>query len=197
MVYKSIHLTPYNYNLKDWYYMGELPGTLQTNPGLTYTDSHVYSAETAFVNTAVLSHVQEEDRYFYYTYEITHTDTIKYDTMQNIDNNGLIGKHKISFNIEDGKMYYSIKDMNNKTKYTIGDYLTPTEIREILNKQDNFTTTSVSSNDDFAGLLVVDSSGRNVMFMENVNNVPLTGNSVSFNIETQSNSNNMNILEVK
>lgn len=197
MVYKSMHLTPYNYNLKDWYYMGELPGTLQTNPGLTYTDSHVYSAETAFVNTAVLSHVQEEDKYFYYTYDITNTDTIKYDTMQNIDDNGLIGKHAVSFNIEDGKMYYSIKDMNNKTKYTIGDYLTPTEIRETLNKQDNFTTTSVSSNDDFAGLLVVDSSGRNVMFMENVNNVPLTGNSVSFNIETQSNSNNLNILEVK
>ena len=43
-----------------------------------------------------------------------------------------------------------------------------------------FTTTSVSSNENFGGLLVVDSSGRNVMFMDNETNMPITGNTVAF-----------------
>ena len=71
---------------------------------------------------------------------------------------------------------------------TIGQYFTPAEIRTNIETSpytdDNgykyFTTTSVSSDENFGGLLVVDSSGRNVMFMDNETNMPITGNSVAF-----------------
>ena len=47
--------------------------------------------------------------------------------------------------------------------------------------QKYFVTTSVSSNQKFGGFLVVDSWGRNVMYMEDEQHSTLTGNVVQFN----------------
>ena len=196
--YKSTYLFPYNYENKERYYMGEQAGTdIITNPTLVYsTDIQLYDY-SYFINSDILSHEQETDKYFYYTYDLTNSSTITYDTLQDIETNGLIGKHHVEFTVNAGKLYYSLEGVHSKEQYTVGDYLSPFEIRDLLNKEDSFTTTSVSSEQNFAGLLVVDSSGRNIMFMDNLNNVPLTGNSVSFNITNESNNDNMNILEVK
>ena len=76
-----------------------------------------------------------------------------------------------------------LRDINERKKN--GEYYTPTEIRSMLDNyvgegNPTFTTTSVSSKNNFAGLLVVDSSGRNVMFYDNENSTQLTGNSIYF-----------------
>jgi len=200
-IYKSYHLTPYNIENPDMYYMGEPEGTpIGRNNSLVYINdmSNLIATEESFIDKSILSaHSQDYDKYFYYTYDIINSATINYDTFQDIETNGLIGKHNVTFTANGDKIYYSLDGTHTKTYYTIGDYLTPLEIRDTLYKKGNFTTTSVSSEQDFAGLLVVDSSGRNIMFMENSNNVPLTGNSVSFKIDTESNNDKMNILEVK
>ena len=84
------------------------------------------------------------------------------------------------------RMGYVTKiDAEDDDKLEIGEYYTPNEIRSILNNyvgegNPTFTTTSVSSKNNFAGLLVVDSSGRNVMFYDNENSTQLTGNSIYF-----------------
>lgn len=201
LLYKSYHLTPYNIEDPDMYYMGEPEGTpIGMNESLVYIKdmSNLIASEESFIDKSILSvHSQEYDKYFYYTYDIINSAKINYDTFQDIENNGLIGKHNVTFTANGDKLYYSLDGTHTKTHYTIGDYLTPLEIRDTLNKKGNFTTTSVSSDQDFAGLLVVDSSGRNIMFMENSNNVPLTGNNVSFKIDTESDNDMMNILEVK
>jgi hypothetical protein len=98
----------------------------------------------------------------------------------------------ITFTAENDRFGYSTPIVGENTAtndyITIGQYFSPAEIRnnieKSIHKDDKgykyFTTTSVSSDENFGGLLVVDSSGRNVMFMDNETNMPITGNSVAF-----------------
>jgi hypothetical protein len=74
------------------------------------------------------------------------------------------------------------KEFGVNSQITIGQYVTPHVIYQELNKVDvsSFNTSSVSSRNGFGGLLVVDSSGRNVMFLDNDNNTDLTGNVVTY-----------------
>ena len=61
----------------------------------------------------------------------------------------------------------------------------------------SFTTTSISSENKFAGLLVVDSSGRNVMYYDNENATQLTGNSVYFPCYTYPTNKKKFLLEIQ
>ena len=135
-----------------------------------------------------------DDSYYYYTYS----------GIQGTQNNTLVN-NKIkdvfgftipvtfsSYNSHD-MGYYSPKTIDelNKdipTSITLGQYLPPATIRKYISNsklvdasgRTYFETTGLSSNYALGGLLVVDSSGRNVMFMENENNIAITGNAVSF-----------------
>jgi hypothetical protein len=132
----------------------------------------------------------EDDFYFYYDYEneegpenqITNrfvplsdafafTNEVKYDVVTN-KNTGVLG-------------YFTNKENDNDNKIQIGEYYTPEEIRANITKNELkghpvFVTSSVSSKNNFAGILVVDSSGRNVMYYDNDNPTELTGNSVYY-----------------
>ena len=132
----------------------------------------------------------EDDFYFYYDYEneegpenqITNrfvplsdafafTNEVKYDVVTN-ENTGVLG-------------YFTNKENDNDNKIQIGEYYTPEEIRANITKNELqghpvFVTSSVSSKNNFAGILVVDSSGRNVMYYDNDNPTQLTGNSVYY-----------------
>ena len=130
------------------------------------------------------------DDYFYYTYDnIEHTENdinrvhvpltsafaIKQDVYYDVLTDTLTQRMGYVTNI----------DTEDDNKLEIGEYYTPTEIRSKLDNyvgegNPTFTTTSVSSKNNFAGLLVVDSSGRNVMFYDNENSTQLTGNSIYF-----------------
>jgi hypothetical protein len=74
------------------------------------------------------------------------------------------------------------KEFGINSQITLGQYVTPHVIYQELNKVDvsSFNTSSVSSRNGFGGLLVVDSSGRNVMFLDNDNNTDLTGNVITY-----------------
>ena len=89
------------------------------------------------------------------------------------------------------------KETSNYINLTLGEYVTPRIIYSALNDgtRTSYTTTAVSSQNGFGGILVVDSSGRNVMFLDNDNGLDLTGNVISyptFNIQE-----NKYILEIE
>ena len=89
---------------------------------------------------------------------------------------------------------------------SLGESLCPTAIRQEIkdailaaggDNRAGFYTSSVSANSDneFAGILVVDSSGNNVMYIEN-NGLPLTGNSWNLPCPVINNNGGL-LLEVK
>lgn len=146
---------------------------------------------------------EEKDSYFYYTYnnKIDQTNSIstKYVPLQS----AFAFKYNVVYDSLYDKMgYYALLNDNDnentveldeymengnkipvvQSNITVGEYYTPVQIREHLSGEGNptFTTTSISSDNKFAGLLVVDSSGRNVMYYDNENASQLTGNSVYF-----------------
>ncbi|MBO7526524.1 MAG: hypothetical protein J6T74_01350, partial [Clostridia bacterium] len=59
-----------------------------------------------------------------------------------------------------------------------------------------FTTTAVSSNQNFGGLLVIDNSGNNVMFLDNTNSAPLTGNAIVYPTPLSQDGKELLMLEV-
>lgn len=136
---------------------------------------------------------QTDDTYFYYTYNTTLSDYNKIHSEFKTLTDAFAFTLPITFTAEDDKFGYTTpivgENVATNDYITIGQYFTPSEIRTNIEKStytdDNgykyFTTTSVYSNENFGGLLVVDSSGRNVMFMDNETNMPITGNSVAFN----------------
>ena len=83
---------------------------------------------------------------------------------------------------------YNFAKYNTKLNISLGEHYTPDQIRDkietskLINDkgQKYFVTTSVSSKQKFGGFLVVDSWGRNVMFMEDEQHSTLTGNVVQF-----------------
>ena len=135
---------------------------------------------------------QTDDTYYYYTYNTTLSEPNQISNNFNTLTDAFAFTLPITFTAENDRFGYStpIVGENDATNdyITIGQYFSPAEIRnnieKSIHKDDKgykyFTTTSVSSDENFGGLLVVDSSGRNVMFMDNENNMPITGNSVAF-----------------
>ena len=134
----------------------------------------------------------KDDTYFYYTYN---SSAGEYNDV----NNAYVTLDKafafqipVEFTAHNSNFGYATTANTENSYITIGEYFTPAEIRQKLNtttlEDENgyryFTSTSVSSNENFGGLLVVDSSGRNVMFMDNENNMPITGNTVAFGTES-------------
>ena len=135
---------------------------------------------------------QTDDTYYYYTYNTTLSEPNKINSNFNTLTDAFAFTLPITFTAENDRFGYSTPIVGENTAtndyITIGQYFSPAEIRnnieKSIHKDDKgykyFTTTSVSSNENFGGLLVVDSSGRNVMFMDNETNMPITGNSVAF-----------------
>ena len=134
----------------------------------------------------------KDDTYFYYTYSSSageYNDVNKaYVTLDK----AFAFQIPVEFTAHHSNFGYATTANTENPYITIGEYFTPSEIRQKLNtttlKDENgyryFTSTSVSSNENFGGLLVIDSSGRNVMFMDNENNMPITGNTVAFSTES-------------
>ena len=89
------------------------------------------------------------------------------------------------------------KETSNYINLTLGEYVTPRIIYSALNDgtRTSYTTTAVSSQNGFGGILVVDSSGRNVMFLDNDNGLDLTGNVISY--PTFNTQENKYILEIE
>lgn len=141
------------------------------------------------------------DDFFYYTY--TDTD-IKYYTNTSAlpINDSLVQHEEIKFGVYDGKMgYYKTVDSENVpyrySYYGIGENLSANQIRNRIIEKGTFTTTSISSNKNFGGLLVIDSSGNNVMFLDNTNQAPLTGNAITYPTPLMDTGKQLLMLEVK
>lgn len=136
-----------------------------------------------------------DDTYFYYSYDnklgVTNAIKTNYNTLEN----AFAFKEKVKYDsILNCMGYFSyVPEYENDNETTemksyrieLGEYYTPIQIRTKLSNYTGegiptFETTSISSKNNFAGLLVVDSSGRNVMYYDNENASQLTGNSVYF-----------------
>lgn len=157
---------------------------------------NVYYGEEISINPILPSsfpHREGKDEYYYYTYDTKSGENNTIHKSWTTLNNAFAFTLPITFTAADNYFGYSTpmtpdEQEQNINYITIGQYYLPSAIRNHINNStlydENgykyFTTTSVSSNENFGGLLVVDSSGRNVMFMDNENNMPITGNTVAF-----------------
>lgn len=82
--------------------------------------------------------------------------------------------------ITDEEKRYDYVDYN----INVGQYMPPIGIANKLEETTYVTVTSISSINKYGGLLVVDSSGRTVMFFDNDNGNELTGNTISYPTES-------------
>ena len=142
-----------------------------------------------------------DDTYYYYSYKNEeHEENNIKDTYVPLASSFAFNK-EVHYDYYNKMGYYCDNDSTaNIGKIEIGEYYTPIEIRQHINKNEDgtFETTSISSNNNFGGLLVVDSSGRNVMFYDNENSIQLTGNSIYFpcNKYTDDTINKLLLLEI-
>ena len=134
------------------------------------------------------------DNYFYYTYDTINGDENHVDSQYCSLKKSFAFTLPVEFAAVGSTMGYATPltqndaMTNSNSTLSLGEYLTPVAIRyniENSNLRDEdgnkyFETTSISSKNKFGGLLVVDTIGRNVMFLDNDNNVPVTGNAISF-----------------
>lgn len=179
----STYLTPMNKPLT-WDFYNEYG----INPTLTYNDNRLI-IDNNVISAINLFNGKSEDKYYYYDCKETYSEEKCNIIKENVTFTGDIVTNIIGY-IRNNKA-----DLNKNYGYVIGEDLTSDIIIKRLNDTNSFTTTSLSSKEDFGGLLVVDTSGNNIMFLDNVNNVPLTGNNVKFNLNTISlNNNNSTIL---
>ena len=116
--------------------------------------------------------------------------------------NDIVQHENIRFETINSRLGYVKSIDPNRIKYNydyygVGEYLLPTEIRDRLIAENQFTSTSISSDQAFGGLLVIDNSGRNVMFLENTNESPLTGNTVCYPTPVVNDGKDLLMLEVK
>lgn len=134
------------------------------------------------------------DNYFYYTYETINGDENHVDTQYCSLKKSFAFTLPVEFAAHGSTMGYATPltqndaMTNSNSTLSLGEYLSPVAIRyniehsKLKDEDGNkyFETTSISSKNKFGGLLVVDTIGRNVMFLDNDNNVPVTGNAISF-----------------
>lgn len=145
------------------------------------------------------------DMYYYYTYNDTNGPVNS--ASQNFNNleNVFALKYDVHFDTMNTKFGYFTPYTKYNEKINLGDYLEPSAIRNEItnsplvdeNNHQYITTSSVSASNNFGGLLVVDSSGNNVMFYDNENHVQLTGNPVSFQTVLNKDTNEKCILQVE
>ena len=145
------------------------------------------------------------DMYYYYTYNDTNGPVNS--ASQNFNNleNVFALKYDVHFDTMNTKFGYFTPYTKYNEKINLGDYLEPSAIRNEItnsplfdeNNHQYITTSSVSASNNFGGLLVVDSSGNNVMFYDNENHVQLTGNPVSFQTVLKKDTNEKCILQVE
>lgn len=144
------------------------------------------------------------DQYYYYSYNDSASPAITYNNMIPLSAT-FVQSEKVEFNLPSElvtKMGYEIKIPNDrktfyKDYYSVGEHLDPLEIRNRINneKTHTFNTTSISSEDSYGGLYVIDSKGNNVMFLDNMNNTELNGNVVTY--PATSSTDGLMILEVE
>lgn len=148
---------------------------VNNNASIQWTDKVTFKARNS------------SDSYFYYTYSATSGKYNQVHTTYNTLENAFAFKLPVTFTASNSMMGYGTDltlteqlDQSRLSTISLGEYLSPAAIRENINKYGTFNTTSVSSNMNLGGLLVVDSFGRNVMFLDNDQNAPITGNAISF-----------------
>lgn len=144
------------------------------------------------------------DQYYYYSYNDSASPAITYKNMLPLSAT-FVQSEKVEFNSPSElvtKMGYEIKIPEDrkafyKDYYSVGEHLDPLEIRNRINneKTHTFNTTSISSEDSYGGLYVIDSKGNNVMFLDNMNNTELNGNVVTY--PATSSTDGLMILEVE
>ena len=140
------------------------------------------------------------DDYFYYTYTDTSSKFYPNQTLNDI-NDSLVQNETINFGLYDNRMGYYKPVASDRVAYRynyygIGENLSANQIRERINNEVTFTTTAVSSNQNFGGLLVIDNSGNNVMFLDNTNSAPLTGNAIVYPTPLSQDGKELLMLEV-
>lgn len=140
------------------------------------------------------------DDYFFYTYTDTSSKYYPNQSLQNI-NDSLVQNESINFGLYDNRMGYYKPVATDRIAYRynyygIGENLSAKQIRERINNEVTFTTTAVSSNQNFGGLLVIDNSGNNVMFLDNTNSAPLTGNAIVYPTPLSQDGKELLMLEV-
>ena len=145
------------------------------------------------------------DMYYYYTYNDTEGPVNSASKNFNNLENVFALKYDVHFDTMNTKFGYFTPYTKYNEKINLGDYLEPSAIRNEIshsplvdeNNHQYITTSSVSASNNFGGLLVVDSSGNNVMFYDNENHVQLTGNPVSFQTVLKEDTNEKCILQVE
>lgn len=136
------------------------------------------------------------DDYFYYTYSAITTATeneVSSKFVPLTDAFGYTKQVEFKYSNTSATMGYcmnlSEEEQETKTSndISIGEYNTPKIIRKKINDATNegtvFSTSCVSSTNNLAGMLVVDSKYNNVMYLDLANPVQLTGNPVRFNTD--------------
>lgn len=199
MPYKSNWFTPSNYPDLEKYRTGEV-GAIPTNSSVTYNNDPL-SIDDGVLDKSIDFNKPDIDRYFYYTYDETLNDKVTYKDYTSLYND-IVQHENIRFETITGRLGYVKSIDPNRIKYNydyygVGEYLLPTEIRDRLIAENQFTSTSISSDQAFGGLLVIDNSGRNVMFLENTNESPLTGNAVCYPTPVVNDGKDLLMLEVK
>lgn len=184
LVWSSPELCPFNYDNISGYNFGNT-NSLVGVPYLTATTTAdtICVTDSVLVNKNIFNRNRKDD-FFYYTYNNTDVKYYPNNIPQNI-NDSLAKEENVTFGVYDERMGYfkkvpSEKIPYNYSYYGVGESLSPVEIRNKINLSGTFTTTAISSNQNFGGLLVIDTSGNNVMFLENANGSPLTGNVVTY-----------------
>lgn len=154
--------------------------SLENLLGKTYEKNKIFDKE------------EIKDEYYYYTYSSNFIPVKKYEFTKDIQFlNGLSeGKqiHGYAFeDVEDPYYEFDTDKFYSGNYINIGKTLSPSEIRTRLNnlkEKEQFITTAFSANASagFGGILVTDSSGNNIMYIENEDEVELNGNSWYYKI---------------
>lgn len=150
-----------------------------------------------------LIHVTETsaDEYYYYTYDNKLNRTVTHDIQPLTAS--LTQTEKVEFSGNSEFMGYVIKAGENrsdyyKNVYSLGNTLEPSAIRKHINAAKSATTSSILTDEYFGGFYVIDNSGNNVMYLDNVNETKLNGNVVAtYPASAVDNKGNLLILEVK
>ena len=162
------------------------------------TSWHVEATDNFnFVPSATMYSRSKLDTYFYYTYTTEESERNRIFTVPCTKEEAFAFTLPITFTAAKNEFGYTTPFTKDEYEYRnegiiLGEYFTPAAIRDKINKsttynekgQQYFITTAISASNKLGGLLVVDSSGHNVMFMDNENKQSLTGNSVKFRTNT-------------
>lgn len=201
IVWSSPELCPSNYDNISGYNFGNTDSLVGV-PYLTAstTADSICITDSILINKQIFNRTRKDD-FFYYTYNNTdekfYSNTTPHDIMDS-----LAQIETVDFGVHEDRMGYfkkipTEKVPYNHSYYSIGENLNPVEIRNKINREGTFTTTAISSNQTFGGLLVIDSSGNNVMFLENTNGSPLTGNTIEYPSPLLDNGKELLLLEVE